>query len=86
MAKAVTLTYKSQGKQILTIQDAIDAKSFYDKQPDVNVGDADGMWLLISVHVFIVDIMDQVLLRDQIMLLPVKYRVVHNTTLPWRHK
>ena len=43
MAKAVTLTYKSQGKQILTIQDAIDAKSFYDKQPDVNVGDADGM-------------------------------------------
>ncbi|XP_019856500.1 PREDICTED: xanthine dehydrogenase/oxidase-like [Amphimedon queenslandica] len=42
MAKAVTLTYQSLGKQILTIQDAIDAKSFYDEQPNVTVGDADG--------------------------------------------
>uniref|UniRef100_A0A1X7T605 Aldehyde oxidase/xanthine dehydrogenase first molybdopterin binding domain-containing protein n=1 Tax=Amphimedon queenslandica TaxID=400682 RepID=A0A1X7T605_AMPQE len=42
MAKAVTLTYQSQGKQILTIQDAIDAKSFYDKKPDIVIGDADG--------------------------------------------
>ncbi|XP_019858733.1 PREDICTED: xanthine dehydrogenase/oxidase-like [Amphimedon queenslandica] len=42
MAKAVTLTYQTQGKQILTIQDAIDAKSFYDKEPDIVVGDADG--------------------------------------------
>ena len=47
MAKAVTLTYQSQGKQILTIQDAIDAKSFYDQQSNVTVGDADGMYLYI---------------------------------------
>ena len=42
MAQAVTLTYQSLGKQILTIQDAIAANSFYDKEPDINIGDADG--------------------------------------------
>lgn len=50
MAKAVSLTYQTQGKQILTIQDAIDAKSFYDKQPDIVVGDADGTYKPIHVY------------------------------------
>lgn len=47
MAKAVTLAYQSLGKQILTIQDAIDAKSFYDQKSNVTVGDADGMYMYI---------------------------------------
>ena len=51
MAQAVTLTYQSLGKQILTIQDAIAANSFYKKDPDVNIGDADGkMHLICMMH------------------------------------
>lgn len=43
MAKAVSIKYESLGKPILTISDAIEAKSFYDTgETAVKIGDAEG--------------------------------------------
>ena len=46
MARAVSIKYKSMGKLILTIKDAIAAKSFYDEPGTdgiLKIGDANGM-------------------------------------------
>ena len=45
MAQAVTLTYQSLGKQILTIQDA--AANSIHQSDSINIGDTDG----ISVYI-----------------------------------
>jgi len=51
-AKMVKIQYKSKGKPILTIADAIRNNSFYDFPGEANaiiVGDAKGFLLLFSV-------------------------------------
>lgn len=49
MAQAVTIQYQSLGKQILSIQDAIAAGSFYPQQPGTTIGDADSQFYSLLI-------------------------------------
>lgn len=89
MAKAVVVKYKSRGKPILSIEEAIAKESYHslgDLEP-INIGNIEGALVISSFHVFLFMynfFFIQILYPNQSMLYQVKSSAQVSIIFTWR--